>query len=257
MIANPVLRSLFWIMGFVALIGNVATNILTLKEIVFHDKSNNSLPKGKNFANVANSCFIFNLSISNFLVGVYLLGVVSQGVIYSGHYCFDKEWRSSNRCWIFDTVAVLSSEAFAFIVASMPTFRLVSIYKPFLTRTMKFKWIVLVGVLCWLFALHFAFLPWLPLKSGYFVSEVWFLHNWHNFLRWPHHHSQSCFWHKFHTSILVQSQGNHFIQAQVQWNKSRVWVLFSTSVCMPRFYTFTSESSWKYSTFLIRQLLGR
>jgi len=108
-------------------------------------------------------------------MGVYLLGVVSQGVNYSGHYCFvDKEWRSSNRCLILGTVAVLSSEASAFIMASMSTFRLVTIYKPFLTLTMKFKWIVLVGVLCWLFSSLFAFLPWIQLKSGYFVSEVWF-----------------------------------------------------------------------------------
>jgi len=56
----------------------------------------------------------------------------------------------------------------------MSTFRPVTIYKPFLTRTMKFKWIVLTGVLCWLFSLLFAFLPWIQLKSGYFVSEVWF-----------------------------------------------------------------------------------
>jgi len=96
-------------------------------------------------------------------------------VSYSGIYCFiDKEWRSSYGCSILDTVAVLSSEASAFILASMSTFRLVSIYKPFLTGTMKFKWIVLVRVSCWLFSLLFAFLPWIPLKSGYFVFEVWF-----------------------------------------------------------------------------------
>jgi len=108
-------------------------------------------------------------------MGVYLLGVVSQGVNYSGHYCFvDKEWRSSNGCWILGTIAILSSEASAFIMASMTTFRLITIYKPFLARTVNFKWIVLVGVLCWLVSLLFAFLPWLPLKSVYFVSEVWF-----------------------------------------------------------------------------------
>jgi len=57
-------------------------------------------------------------------------------------------------------------------MASVSAFRLVSIYEPFLTRTMKFKWILLIGVLCWLFSFLFAFLPWLPLNSGYFVSHV-------------------------------------------------------------------------------------
>jgi len=92
MIANLVLRSLFWIMGFVALIGNLTTNILTLKEMVFHGKSDNYTPKVSSFVKVANSCFIFNLTISDCLMGVYLLRVVCQGVNYSGHYFFvDKE----------------------------------------------------------------------------------------------------------------------------------------------------------------------
>jgi len=38
MVANPVLRSLFWIMDFVTLIGNLVTNILTLMEMVFDIK---------------------------------------------------------------------------------------------------------------------------------------------------------------------------------------------------------------------------
>jgi len=108
-------------------------------------------------------------------MGVYLLGVVCQGVSSSGRYCFiDKEWRSSKLCWILGTFAVKSSEASVFIMAYMSSFRLVSTYKPFLTRTMKFKWIVLVGVLYWLLSLLCAFLPRIPLRSGYFVSEVWF-----------------------------------------------------------------------------------
>jgi len=73
-------------------------------------------------------------------MGVYLLGIVGKGLNYSGIYCFvDKEWRSSNGCSVLGTIAVLSSEASTFIMASMSTFRVVSIYKPFLTRTMKFK----------------------------------------------------------------------------------------------------------------------
>jgi len=100
---------------------------------------------------------------------VYLLRVVVQGVSFSGHYCFvDKAWRSSNRCSKLGSVSVSSSEASVFIIASVPTFPLVTIYKPFLTRSMTLKWIVLIGVLCWLFSLLFAFRPWIPLKYGYF-----------------------------------------------------------------------------------------
>ena len=256
MIANPVLRSLFWIMGFVALIGNLARNILTLMEIVFNGESINSVANGNSFVKLANRFFIFNLAIADFLMGVYLLGVVGQGVNYWGYYYFaDKVWRSSNRCWILGTVAVLSSEAPAFIMASMSTFRLVSIYKPFLTRTMKFKWIVLVAVLCWLFSTLFAFLPWLQLKSGYFVSDVWF----------PNHFFKTDTVSKDDLVVMAnQVSDSHStlqswfkvkatISDKLKYNEIKAEFGFysQTSVCMPRFYTSPTKSAWEYSTLLI------
>ena len=256
MIANPVLRSLFWIMGFLALVGNLATNILTLMEMVSDGKNNTSATRSEAFVKLANKFFIFNLTISDFLMGVYLLGVVCQGVNYSGHYCFvDKEWRSSNLCSILGTVAVLSSEASAFIMASMSTFRLVSIYKPFLTGTMKFKWIFLTGVLCWIFALLFALLPWIPFKSGYFVSQVWF----------PNHFFKTDTISK-RDLITIANQVSSTSSTFQSWFKVKEAISYKfryneikaefgfysqTSVCMPRFYASTSESAWEYSTFLI------
>ena len=256
MIANPVLRSLFWVMGFLALTGNLATNILTLMEMVFDLKRNNSLATINSFTKLANRFLIFNLTISDFLMGFYLLAVVGQGVRYSGVYCFfDKEWRSSNLCSILGTVAVLSSESSAFIMASMSTLRLVSIYKPFLTRTMKLKWIVFVGILCWVFSLLFAFLPWIPLKSGYFVSQVWF----------PNHFFNTDTISKDDLIAIAnkvsdknsthQSWSNvkNTILREFEYNKIKAEFGFysQTSVCMPRFYASTSESAWEYSTFLI------
>jgi len=256
MIANPFLRSLFWIMGFMALIGNLATNILTLMEMFFYHETDSSVHNCNNFVKLANKFFIFNLTISDFLMGVYLLGVVGQGVNYSGHYCFvDKEWRSSNCCWMLGTVAVLSSEASAFIMASMSTFRMVSIYKPFLIHATSLKWIVLVEILCWLFSLFFAFLPWIQLKSGYFVSEVWF----------PNHFFTTDTISKYNlTTIANQVSGSNstrqswfkvkeIILDKFEYNEIKAEFGFysQTSVCMPRFYTSTSESAWEYSTFFI------
>jgi len=177
-------------------------------------------------------------------MGVYLLGIVGKGLNYSGIYCFvDKEWRSSNGCSVLGTIAVLSSEASTFIMASMSTFRVVSIYKPFLTRTMKFKWIVLVGVLCWLFSLIFAFLPWIPLKSGYFVSEVWL----------PNHFLKTDTVSKHHLfTISNQVSGSNStlqswfkvkdtISTKFEYNEIKAEFGFysQASVCMPRFYAST------------------
>ena len=83
MIANPVLRSLFRIMGFVALIGNLATNILTLIEMVFHRKSKTSASRSEAFVKLANRFFVFNLITSDFFMGAYLLAVVCRSLNYS------------------------------------------------------------------------------------------------------------------------------------------------------------------------------
>jgi len=256
MIANPVLRSLFWIMGFLALIGNLATNILTMVEMIYDRRQNASTATCNNFVILANRFFIFNLTISDFLMGVYLLAVVVQGVIYSGHYCFvDKVWRASNLCSILGTLAVLSSQSSALIMASMSTFRLVSIYKPFLTRTMKFKWVVLSGFLCWSVSLLFAFLPWIPLKSGHFVSQVWFPNHFfktdtiskHDLITIANHISSPNS--TLQSWFIVKKTISHMFE----YNEIKAEYGFysQTSVCMPRFYVSTSESSWEYSTFLI------
>jgi len=255
MIANLVLRSLFWIMGFVALIGNLATMILTLMEMIL-DKRKNSLDKSDSLVKLTNRFFIFNLTISDFLMGVYLLGVVCQGVNYSGRYCFfDKEWRSSNRCSILGTVAVLSSEASALIMASTSTFRLVSIYKPFLTRTMKFKWIVLVEGLCWFSSIFFALLPWVQLKSGYFVSQVWFPNHFFKTDTVPKHHLITIANQVSGSNSTLQSwfKIKETISYKFRYNEIKADFGFysQTSVCMPRFYASASESSWEYSIFLI------
>jgi len=137
----------------------------------------------------------------------------------------------------------------------MSTFRLVTIYKPFLTRTMKFKWIVLVGLSCWLFSSVLAFLPWIPLKSGYFVSEVWF----------PNYFFKTDTISKDNL-ITIASQVSFSNSTRQSWFKVKSTILdkfkyneikaefgfySQTSVCMPHFYTSTSESSWEYSVFII------
>jgi len=256
MIASPFLRSLFWIMGFVALTGNLATNFLTVKEMFFNRKNNSITNPDTKFVKRTNNFFIFNLTLFDCLMGVYLLGIVGKSVSYSGHYCFvDKEWRSSNGCSILGTVAVLSSEASTFIMASMSTFRVVSIYKPFLTRTLKFKWIVLVGASCWLFPLIFAFLPWIPLKSGYFVSEVWFPNHFFKTDTVSKHHLTTIANQVSDTNFTLQSwfKVKETISCKFRYNqiKTEFGFFSQTSVCMPRFYASTSESSWEYSSILI------
>jgi len=103
--------------------------------------------------------------------------------------------------------------------------------------------------------LLFAFLPWLPLKCGYFVPEVWFpnhffktdtiskdnLINIANQVSFSNSTLQS--WFKVKDTILDKFKYNE-IKAEFRFYSQK-------SVCMPHFYTTTSESTWQYSTFLI------
>ena len=105
MIASPFLRALFWTMGFLALAGNLATNFLTVKKTFFNRKDKSTANPDTKFVKRANNFFILNLTLFDFLMGVYLLGIVGKGVSYSGIYCFvDKEWRSSYGCSVLGTV---------------------------------------------------------------------------------------------------------------------------------------------------------
>jgi len=76
------------------------------------------------------------------------------------------------------------------------------------------------------------------------------LQNWHNFQTLPSHHRQSSFCLKFHTSVSVQSQGNYFIQVQIQWNKSRVWVLFSNE-CLHATFLRHLVKEWQSKIFKV------
>jgi len=259
MIANPALRSSFWIMGFLASIGNLATNVVTIRATFCKKKKNKKAPNDKNLVKLANSLFILNLTISDFIMGIYLLGVVGQSLRYSGFYCFiDKKWRSSNLCSVFGTLAMISSEASALIMASMSTFRLVTVYKPFLSRSMKIRWVVIAGIVCWLFSISLALLPWIPFDSGYFVSQGLFP----NYI--------------FGTDVVPRSKiinlanrvvsrnstpikswfrAKQIISETFKYSKSDIEKEFGfyaqISVCMPHLFASTGDAAWEYSLFLI------
>jgi len=93
------------------------------------------------------------------------------------------------------------------------------------------------------------------LKSGYFVSEVWF----------PNYFFKTDTISKHHL-ITIANQVSGTNSTRQSWFKvkdtipdkfkySEIKAEFGfysqTSVCMPRYYTSTSESAWEYSTFLI------
>uniref|UniRef100_H2XZV5 G-protein coupled receptors family 1 profile domain-containing protein n=1 Tax=Ciona intestinalis TaxID=7719 RepID=H2XZV5_CIOIN len=166
MIGNPFLRALFWIMGLLALFGNLAVFLVTIKQMV----------KPVNLP-VKHAClwFVANLSLSDFLMSVYLLAVSIKGLQFSSRYCYhDQEWRSSQLCSILGALVVISTQASAFILTAMTTFRLISTFNPFLTRAVSRAWYIMPVLVFWCIAVILGMFPLLELNSVYFVTGVWF-----------------------------------------------------------------------------------
>ena len=108
-------------------------------------------------------------------------------------------------------------------------------------------------------SLLFAFPPWIPLKSGYFVSEVWFSNHFFKTDTVSKNHFITIAKQVSGTSSILQSwfKVKETISCKFRYNEIKAEFGFysQTSVCMPRFFTSTSESSWvlfsSHLTFLV------
>lgn len=253
MIANPLLRGLFWTMGFVAMCGNILVNSAMAKglfRVFFVTK-----PIIRSPVKVANSIFICNLTISDFLMSVYLIGIASQSERFSGFYCLmDKQWRSSNVCSGLSTLVIVSSETTVFLMAAMSTLTLMMVFRPFLTTRIKPQWIFAVSALCWLLSITLATIPWCNFESGYFISSAWLPNVFWNTDVIPKadvlelakklpSNIPAATWSEAKTKVLTSFKYLHL--------KGEFGYYSNTSVCMPHIYTSGKQNAWEYSTFLV------
>ena len=252
MIANPALKSCFWIMGIAVISGNLY--VITSTIYLFQRaKLNNSL-KYQNL-------IIFNISIADMIMGIYLLSIAVYSVYYSGYYGqIDFEWRSSLRCSLIGSLAVLSSEASCFFMVLLTSTRLYAIYKPFSTlstSTGKYK-LAIISV--WLTAIFIAVLPILHQTFDYFMHKVEFSNRF----------SRSKIWNKekvikFACRLAILKNKSMECNCN-DWGSTKSFLKNNnseyspgaefgyygqTSVCMPRFYVYRGESAWEYSFAII------
>ena len=253
MIASPALKSCFWIMGIAVISGNlymIASKIHLLLKI----KLNKSLKY--------QYLFILNISIADMIMGIYLLTVAVFSLYYSGYYGqIDLEWRSSLRCSLIGSLAVLSSEASCFFMVLLTSTRLYAIYKPFSilsTSTRKYK-LAIISV--WLMAFLIAVFPIPHQTFDYFVQ---------NKVEFSNRFSRSKIWKKekvtkFACRLAIMK--NKSIECNCNdWDSTKLFLKSNnpeyspgaefgyygqTSVCMPRFYVYRGESAWEYSLVII------
>uniref|UniRef100_H2Z3A9 G-protein coupled receptors family 1 profile domain-containing protein n=1 Tax=Ciona savignyi TaxID=51511 RepID=H2Z3A9_CIOSA len=151
-------------MGGISLLGNTAVCIISIMQV----RTAKSEP-----LKVAFLWLVANLSVSDLLMGVYLFSVSAMGSQISGSYCYhDAEWRSSQTCSILGSLAVVSTEVSALIMATMATIRLVSVYFPVRMSSIKRVTYAASIVCAWCLGILIGTLPLANYRSGYFVESA-------------------------------------------------------------------------------------
>ena len=254
MIASPVFRYAFWIIGFIVLLGNAYAIFST---IVFIKKS--KLQSVFKFQHV----IIFNIAIADFIMGIYLLTIAVHSAIFSGSYgSIDPEWRSSLKCSIIGSLSLVSSEASCFLMVVLTAFRLRNVSHPM--KSLKYSllpWKVCI-VVAWLSSLCLGIVPIIitGTTSPYFVHSISFLSEFH------HNKSRStdklkhfiCSYAVLSNTTIRVYENNlktilMFFETTLPDSKSvRIFGYYGeTSECLQRFFVSFGDSAWEYTVFLI------
>ncbi|CAK8686083.1 unnamed protein product [Clavelina lepadiformis] len=217
MIDNLGLKIWLWIVTILTIAGNFYVAIISVKNI---DRRKMKDPS------VCNHILIINLSVSDCLMGVYLMIILVKDVQFAGRYSeFDYEWRSSWLCSLAGSLCLISSQTSCFLMAVLTGYRLYAVLYPFKARHASAKpWIIAAVFLTTHdyvtdFACRLAILR----NTSQDIHEM----NWESV--------QSFLMDEFPQYAPIGEIGYYG----------------TTSVCMPRLYVNRSDSFWIYSIVMI------
>jgi len=252
MIANPSIKSCFWIMGILVTFGN-AYVIITVIAFLKKNKAQESI-KFHQF-------IILNISIADFIMGIYLLTIASYDTYFSGYYGeIDDEWRSSLKCSIIGSLAIISSETSCFIMVILTAFRFRNIFKalePFFFAL--HPWIICI-ILAWLCSIFIGAFRILNFTSQYFLHSFSYSSAFQHDEYYENKLTQFACRFAALSNTTVKFTSNEFQSVETFVRESFLPDNFSiklfgyygaTSVCMPRFYVSIGESSWEFTIALI------
>ena len=124
LMANSFLQVAIWILGLAAVLGNM----LVISWRVVRDRKR------------CYSFLVINLSIADFMMGIYLLIVASGDVFYRGNYALHAEaWKKSLTCKFAGVISTLSSEMSVFMLVVITAERFGVIMFPFSHKTLSYK----------------------------------------------------------------------------------------------------------------------
>lgn len=136
LMANTVLRASVWIVGIVALIGNLFVLIWRIKHQSKAPKAEESIFQ-KFFSFIigntesVNVLFVDTLAIADLLMAIYLIIIGSTDIYYRKIYSrHDDQWRRSPLCHFAGFLATLSCQMSVYILTAITIDRLICIISP-------------------------------------------------------------------------------------------------------------------------------
>ena len=252
MISEPAFEAAFWIIGFIVLFGNAYVIVDTAKFLNQQNEFD---------AFVFQRVIILNISIADFIMGIYLITIVAHNQAFSGIYgSMDREWRSSSKCSVIGSLSVISSEASCFFMVVLTAFRLNNISKPFASLISSLRPWKLSLVAVWLLSICFGIIPITSVAPSYFVDSISFSSKFHqNGTIDIAKLKQFMCRYALLSNTTVKDYGNEVESIKMFLKNNlpdslpvRVFGYYGeTSVCMPRFYLDHGEPSWEYTLSLI------
>ena len=160
LLPNQIQRVTMWMLGLFALFSNLGA--------LFYKYRN------KEKENKVQLLLISNLSISDMIMGVYMIIISSADLYYKTTFPSEK-WRVSFACKFAGTLSILSSEASVFFVTLISVDRLIGIKCPFSIYRFGTRTSRILSLVVWLFSISISILS--TILSGinpdwYDVSEV-------------------------------------------------------------------------------------
>ena len=249
MIAEPAIKAAFWIIGFVVIFGNIYVIVAS----IFNLKEKKTL-QGVGFQQI----IILNISIADFIMGVYLLTIAAYSESFSGHYGdVEHVWRSSLKCSIIGSLIVISSQASCFLMVVLTAFRLTNVVNAIDSFNSSLRRWVICVVMAWVLAFIIGIVP--IIISSYFVHSLSFSSTFHNGTLSSSQLTEFACRVAALSSKTIEFNGNEFqsvkefVENDLPQNVSITMFGYygQTSICMPRFYVFYGDSSWEYTIFII------
>ncbi|CAK8686110.1 unnamed protein product [Clavelina lepadiformis] len=249
MIDNLGLKIWLWFVTLFTIVGNCYVAIISVRNL--NERKNKD-------ASVCNHVLIINLTVSDCLMGVYLMIVLVKDVQFAGRYSeFDYEWRSSLLCSLAGSLCVISSQTSCFLMAVLTGYRLYAVNCPFKARHASAKPWIIAAVSSWIISIIVALVS---NTTRYFKSKVLFLN---------HFSSSDTVTHDYVTDfacrLAILTNTSQDID-ESNWESVQSFLMDefpqyapigeigyygTTSVCMPRLYVNRSDSFWIYSIVMI------